>query len=178
MLNTPYFDALFLPEAPGEWLLLHTRSRQEKAVAEALDARGIRYFLPLATHQRTYGHRKAQVDLPLFPGYVFLRGSLDEAYEADRTSRVAQIIRVQDQRKLTWELRNLAIALAEKVPLDPFPFLQRGVLVEVRSGPLKGLQGVVESREKRDRLILQVEILGRATSMEIDAALLQVVDNQ
>lgn len=170
-------DVLFGPEALGDWHLLHTRARQEKALAEALDKRGIRYFLPLATHQRTRGHRKSSVELPLFPGYLFLKGSLEEAYEADRTERVAQIIRVQDQVKLTWELENLAKALQEKVPLDPFPYLQKGVRVEVRSGPLKGLQGVVEERGKRDRLILQVDVLGRAASLEIDAAILQPLDS-
>jgi transcription antitermination factor NusG len=170
-------DTLFLPESPGLWHLIHTRSRQEKALAETLDARGIRYFLPLMTHHRTYGTRKAQVEVPMFPGYLFLKGSLEEAYEADRTDRVAQIIPVHDQGKLAWELRNLARAMIEKVPLDPFPFLKRGVRVEVRSGPLKGLQGVVEIRGKRDRLVLQVEALGQATSLEIDAELLQPIDN-
>jgi len=170
------FESLFLPETPGLWHLIHTRSRQEKALAESLDARGIRYFLPLIAHSRTYGGRKARVELPMFPGYLFLKGSLEDAYEADRSDRVAQIIRVQDQVKLAWELQNLARALVEKVPLDPFPFLKKGVKVEVRAGPLKGLQGIVELRGKRDRLILQVDVLGQATSLEIDAELLQLIE--
>jgi len=161
---------------PGAWHLLHTRSRQEKALAESLTVKGIGVFLPLVDVTRTYGRRKASVELPLFPGYVFLKGVLDDAYEADRTKRVAGIIQVVDQAKLAWELRNLALALSSRVSLDPYPFLRAGVRVAVRSGPLAGIQGIVESRTKRDRLILQIDVLGQATSLEIDGAILDVID--
>ena len=70
-----------------------------------------------------------------------------------------------------------ALALDQKVPLDPFPYLRKGVRVEVTSGPLQGLQGVVEDRNKRDRLILQVNILGQANSLEIDSALLVLIED-
>ena len=146
---------------PGRWHLLHTRSRQEKALTEWLAARGIAAFLPLLDVTRTYGHRKESVELPLFPGYVFLKGQLDEAYAADRTKRVANIIAVADQEKLTWELRNLSMALTARAPLDPYPYLRAGIKVEVRSGPFMGIQGIIEKRtfylmitnEGRDYLI-------------------------
>lgn len=162
--------------APGHWHLLHTKSRQEKALSETLAAKGIAHYLPLAHVNRTYGARKATVELPLFPGYLFLKGNLDEVYSADRTKRVAGIIRVVDQQKIGWELRNLALALTNDMPLDPYPYLRAGLKVEVRSGPLLGLQGVIESRTKRDRLILQVDVLGQATSLEIDGAILNVIE--
>jgi transcription antitermination factor NusG len=160
----------------GDWHLLHTRSRQEKVLAETLTAKGIGVFLPLLEVTRSYGGRKAAVELPLFPGYLFLKGPVDDAFEADRTKRVAGIIAVSDQSKLTWELRNLALALKRQVALDPYPYLKKGVRVEVRSGPLVGIQGVVESRTRRDRLILQIDVLGQATSLEIDGALLDVME--
>ena len=120
--------------------------------------------------------RKSSAELPLFPGYVFLKGTLDQAYAADRTKRIAQIIPIVDQKQITWEIRNLAMALSSERVLDPYPYLVRGVRVEVRAGPLRGLQGIVESRAKRDRLILQVEALGQATSLEIDGALLEPIE--
>ena len=167
------FDAIVA--VPGVWHVLHTRSRQEKALAESLSAMGIAAFLPLVDVNRTYGRRKASVELPLFPGYLFLKGQLEDAYTADRTKRVAHIIPVVNQVKLTWELRNLWMALHTKVALDPYPFLRKGVRVEVRSGPLAGIQGIVESRLKHDRLSLQIDVLGQATSLEIDGAILEVI---
>jgi transcription antitermination factor NusG len=162
-----YFNGL---PSEGDWYVLHTKSRQEKALAHDLVAQDIPHFLPLIQHVRFHGKRKALLREPLFPGYVFLRGSLDEAYLADRTKRIAQIIKVSDQSALDWELRNLAMALVCRAPLDPYPYLKEGVLVEVKGGPLRGLQGFVERRMNFDRLVLQVDMLGQAVSLELHGA--------
>jgi transcription antitermination factor NusG len=165
-----------LPSAEvGDWHVLHTKSRQEKVVAADLGAMGIAYYLPLVSQVRYYGRRKAKVAMPLFPGYVFLRGSLDQVYEADRTKRIANIIEVNAQEQLDWELRNLHLALSQEAALRPFPFLKKGVRVEVRSGPFRGLQGIIEGRATENRLILQVDMLGRAVSLEIEGALLDPI---
>src|SRR4051794_4317338 len=152
-------------EAVGSWFVLRTRSRHEKILAGELSARGIANFLPLITCTKYYGGRKVRVELPMFQGYLFLRGSMDQAYEADRTDRVAQIICVPDQRRLAQELRDIELALRAKVSFDPYPYLQAGVRVEVRDGPFRGLRGVIESRDRTERLILQIQILGRAVSL-------------
>jgi transcription termination/antitermination protein NusG len=160
----------------GTWTVLRTRSRQEKMLSADLSARGIEHYLPVIKRVQMYGNRKFRVELPLFPGYLFLRGSLDEVYTADRTRRVAQIIRVADQLQLDWELRNLRLALEGTNSLDPYPYLQRGVRVEVRSGPMIGLQGLIENRIGATRLVLQIEMLGQAVSLEIDGALLDPIE--
>lgn len=161
--------------ADGIWYLLHTRSRQEKLLADELHRMGIGHFLPLSAERRLYGKRKFTVELPLFPSYVFLRGTIDDAYQSTRTHRVARIIEVADQTRLDWELRNLHLALGSGAALDPYPFLKRGVRVEVRSGPLRGLQGLVEDRAASGHLILQVEMLGRALTVEIAGGALEPI---
>jgi len=133
-------------------------------------------YLPLNREVRFHGKRKTTVELPIFSGYVFLRGSLDEAYTADRTKRVVNIIRVADQEQLGWELTNLRLALSKNSNVQPYPFLQSGVRVEVRSGPMRGVQGIVENRIGVNRLVLQVKMLGRAVSVEIDPGLLEIVN--
>lgn len=160
----------------GDWIVLHVRSRQEKAVAEHLAGRGRDFFLPLMPQVRFHGKRKVICELPLFPGYVFLRGTLEEAWEADRTRRLVQIIPVVDQEALDWELAQIRRALSVEAPLEPFPYLKAGLRVEVRAGPMRGLQGKIESRSKPDRLILQVQMLGRALSVEVDASLLDLLE--
>jgi transcription antitermination factor NusG len=167
---------LFAPELnEALWYVLHTKSRHEKKVAEDLGALKVPHFLPLIETVRFYGKRKFKVAEPLFPGYVFLRGNLEQAFAADRTKRIAQILHVANQEQMTWELKNLAIALDQQIPLDPYPFLKEGVRVEVKSGPFRGLQGLVESRKAWDRLILEIDMLGRAVSMEIDGSLLEPI---
>lgn len=162
------------PEA-GDWYLLHTKSRQEKLLADELHRMGVGHYLPLAKQVRYYGKRKATVQIPLFPGYVFVRGSVEETYQANRTHRVARIITVSDQVRLDWELKNLHLAHRSSAALNPYPYLRKGVRVEVRSGAFRGLQGLVETVAGGGRLILQVQMLGRAVSVEIQGAVLEPV---
>jgi transcription antitermination factor NusG len=166
----------FTADNAGLWYVLHTKSRQEKALAEELDRMHIPFYLPIIEQVRYHGKRKATVTEPLFAGYVFLRGSLDEAYLADRTKRVANILPVHDQQTLDIELRNLALALHQQAPLDPYPYLKKGRRVQVRAGPFRGLQGLVEERLGWTRLVLGVSMLGQAVSLEIDGSLLDLVD--
>ncbi len=163
-------------ESARRWFVLHTKSRQEKAVAETLGKLGVRHVLPLVRRNSYYGKRKVEVDFPLFPSYLFMHGEPEQAYAIDRTKRIARIIPVVDGRVLERELKDLETALANVTTFDPFPYLTKGVRVEVRAGPLQGVRGLIEDRTKRNRLILQVEILGQATSTEVDGALLEVVE--
>jgi len=174
-LSTPSAPPILRACEGARWHVLHVRSRQEKALCGDLSIRGINFYLPLVRQARFYGHRKADVQLPLFSGYVFLLGTIEQAYSADRTGRVARIIPVFNQDQMDWELTNLQVALYQKPAIAPYPFLKAGTKVEVRSGPFRGLQGLIEGRAKECRLILQVTTLGKAVSLEIDASLVDPV---
>ena len=160
-----------LPEA--RWHVLHTLARQEKALAGDLAARGIEHYLPLQNSVRYYGRRKLTSQLPVFPSYLFLRGTLEQAYLADRTKRVARIIAVPDQERLESELAQIRRALEAGMTLTPYDKLTKGTMVEVTSGPLRGMIGEVEDQVRPDRLILRVKTLGQAVSLNIEAALLE-----
>ncbi len=159
-----------------KWFVLQTKSRQEKVVCDFFRDRQIEYLLPLVAKTTYYGKRKVKSELPLFPGYVFVRSAIQDAYAADRTNRLVRIIPVFDQARIEEELRSLARALEAQSSFDRHPQLVAGVRVEVKSGPLQGVRGVVESRLKMDRLILQVEILGQAISVEVDTDLLAILE--
>lgn len=166
-----------LPGFDGPWVVLHTRSRQEKALSEDLQKLGIPHFLPLYTTVRYYNGRKAKVRLPLFPSYVFLRGTLEQAYRAEKTRRLVGIIKVPDPTQLSWELRNLALALFRNATMNPYPGIVRGARVEVVAGPFAGLQGVVVDRTALDRVHLQVGMLGVGVLLEVDAGVVRLVES-
>lgn len=173
-------DSLFaapsiVVDEAGHWFVLHVKSRQEKALAEELRILGISHLLPLVTEAKYHGNRKVSVKTPLFPGYLFLRGTLSEAYRAGGTKRIARVLPVANQKQMNWELRNLHVALFRSAPLEIYPYLRNGVRVEVRAGPFRGLQGIITERTGRDRLILQVAMLSQAASLEIDGSLLEPV---
>ena len=158
------------------WFVLHTRSRQEKALAEQLQKFSIEHFLPLVQIERRYGHRVRIVEKPLFPSYLFMHASREDRARAMTTNRIANVLNVPDQQMLVRELRQIQAAISSGVPLDPYAYLHVGHWVRVRSGPLMGLEGRVEDRRKAHRLVLQVQVLGQATSLEIDADLLEPMD--
>jgi transcription antitermination factor NusG len=162
------------PSTP-RWIVLHTRSRQEKAVSELLEANGFETFLPLVSKVRFYGHRKRSVELPLFPSYLFLWGPVEAIYPAIASKRAVGAVRTENQDALDRELLNLRIALESGAGLDPYPFLERGRPVRVMAGPFKGIEGVVEDRRSIDRLVLQIHTLGRATALEIDPSILEPI---
>ena len=158
--------------ASDAWHVIRTRSRQEKALAEDLAAMGIRCFLPMTRLVRYYGRRKVDSPLPLFPGYLFLSGSRDDCFAADRTRRVAQILPVADQDRLHGQLTAIARVLRVQDVLHACPPLLKGMVVEVVSGPFQGVRGRVDTEVRDNRLILNVDVLGNAAVLEIDRDLL------
>ena len=158
------------------WRVVHTRSRQEKALAEILEGRGIHHYLPLVRRVRYYGRRKQVVQLPLFPGYLFLNGPLEDVYLADRTDRVVQVLPVVDQPALEAELAAIRFVLEQNGGLEPSSYPTAGTWVEVTSGPFRGLRGIVDRSVRADRLVLGVRMLGRAADLEIDRSLLKPIE--
>ncbi|MCX5689392.1 MAG: hypothetical protein NTV94_06320 [Planctomycetota bacterium] len=158
-----------------QWFIIRTRSRQEKKLAADLAARRISCFLPLVAEVRYHGRRKARVIVPLFPGYLFLVGTREEAFAADRSGRSAQLIEVPDQERLHNELTAIVRILQTGGSLTPCTPLVRGTLVEVSSGPFKGIRGTVDMNLRDNRLVLNVDLIGKAAVLEIDRDLLRLV---
>ena len=167
-------------ETPGVaagamWCVAHTKSRQEKALAEDLEALGIPCYLPLVRSVRYYGRRKLACTLPLFPGYLFLCGSKADLITADRTRRVVRYIKPPNPEILRVELESVRRALECGGELAPTPMLRTGVLVEITSGPFRGVRGVVASMKDASRIVLNVDLIGRAAALEIERDLLRPV---
>jgi len=171
------FGDVDVPGPAQRWWVVHTRARHEKTVAGQLERLRIAYFLPLVEARRSYGGRAPRtVRLPLFPGYLFLRGESNERAATLRTHRVAQVIEVADQERLRHELRQIHRAVNSGVPMDLYPGIQRGRRCRVTSGSLRGMEGTVLRRRGLCRVYLAVQILGQSAEVEIDPGLLEVIE--
>jgi transcriptional antiterminator NusG len=159
----------------GEWWVVHTKSRNEKALAHDLIRKNMCYFLPMSWKVRHKSRRKIKSLLPLFGGYLFFCGNEDERSELWRTARVANFIEVRDREKLLKELMQIEQALRAGAPLVPDKYIKMGQKCRVIAGPLLGLQGVVVKTRSAMRLILQVDMLGQAASVEIDIDMIEEV---
>jgi len=160
----------------GRWWVAHTRSRNEKALAYDLMSKEINYFLPMTLRVRRRKGRTIRSLLPLFSGYLFFCGGENTRIEALKTNRVANVIKVADQGKLLHELLQIERALRAGAPLVPHRYIKTGQHCRVIGGALTGLEGIVVRTKAGTRLVLQVDILGRATSVEIDATMIEAVD--
>lgn len=160
-------------EGLGRWWVLHTRSRNEKRVAEELASYGVPHYLPLVPVEHSYSKRRATFEIPLFPGYVFLRGEHDECDRARRTNRVANILLVRDQDGFRRELAHIFCVVSRGAYVQLFPAIRVGQRCRVSSGALRGVEGVVIREGQRCRMYLSVTMLGQSAVVEIDAALLE-----
>lgn len=176
--NPPFSwpDAESVKDFEGQWWVAHTKSRNEKALARDLISRQISYFLPMCWKIRHMRGRKIRSLLPLFSGYMFFCGNENQRVEVLRTNRVANLLEVKNQVKFLSELLRIEKAIQAGVPIEPSKYIKTGQLCRVTSGPLHGLQGTVITVKGVTRLVLQIDMLGQAASVEIDTDIIETVD--
>ena len=154
-----------------EWHAIYTRHQHEKPVAQSLVGNGIEVFLPVYTTMRRWSDRKKQISLPLFPCYVFVRGNFERRFRIITTPGVHSIVMFAGQPAVISELEVDAIrrAVESKLGIEPHPFLQCGDWVQVTSGPLTDVEGILVRKKSSYRLVLSAQLLGKSMSVEIDA---------
>ena len=164
-----------LGDFDGTWWVAHTKSRNEKALAWQIQRKNINYFLPLTRKVYRRKGRTFRSLLPLFTSYVFFCGDENQRLEVLQTNRVAKLIEVKDQKRLVAELEPILQVLQEGMPLRPHKYLKAGQPCRVIAGPLAGIEGIVV-KGRQTRLVLQVDMLGQATSVEIDMDMIEPID--
>jgi transcriptional antiterminator RfaH len=150
------------------WWVLQTRPRQEKSLARDLLDRQVGFYLPLLERSNVIRGRVFQSQIPLFPGYVFLLGDDQERLTALTTHRVVRPLAVGDQARLWHDLRHLHRLLLSGEPITPEQRLIPGMLVEIITGPLAGLQGKVLRLDSRRRFVVGVEFMQQGVSVLLD----------
>ena len=160
----------------GQWWVAHTKSRNEKALAHDLIGRQVSYFLPMTWKVRHQRGRKIKSLLPLFSGYLFFCGDEQKRLDVLKTNRVAGLIVVKDQRLLVEELSAIERALKAGAVLQKHRYVEVGQLCRVTAGPLRDIEGVVQRSGSAARLILKVDMLGQAASVEVDSDLIEIIE--
>ena len=114
--------------------------------------------------------------LPIFSGYVFFCGDENDRLEVLKTNRTANLIMVEDQRIFVSELEPIEKALTSGFTLEPHDYIKQGQHCRVIAGALMGTEGIVVETKSGIRLVLQVDILGKATCLEIGSDMLESID--
>jgi transcription antitermination factor NusG len=156
------------PLPPGEWSAAHVHSRAEKALARLFTTWGTPHFLPLALRQRSYGARRRESTVPLFPGYVFFDGGSVDRHQVLATNKVTRIIPSPEPERLRRELESIRQAILADATLSEFLFGEPGCPVVIRRGPMAGIEGILVQHKGRGRLVLEVRLIGRALLADVE----------
>jgi len=159
------------------WLAIHTRHQHEKMVARSLAFKGFEVFLPLYTRIRQWSDRTKELSAPLFPGYVFLRGHLEQEIRILTTPGVLGLVGFGGVPAIIPEVEIEAVrqAIARRVQVEPYPFLKCGDWVRVKSGPLEGLEGILVRYKRQFRLVLSVQLIQKSVAVEVDVWMVERV---
>lgn len=154
------------------WFALHVRSNCERLVSRHLEDKGYEAFVPTYRAQRRWSDRVKQLDVPLFPGYVFCR--LDPANRVPVLT-VPGVVQIVGQGKMPAaiaeaEIEAIKQILTSNLPYLPWSSLAPGQQIVVEQGPLAGVQGVLLETQEPHRLIVSITMLQRSVAVEVNAA--------
>jgi transcriptional antiterminator RfaH len=154
-----------------QWYAVRLRPRSEKMVALHLRDKGYEEYLPLYRSRRRWSDRMKEVDLPLFPGYIFCKFDVTNRLPILVTPGVLSITGCG---KVPLPIPELEISAVQRIvtsnmPYGPWPTMRVGQAVRVRSGPLEGLEGLILELRNKYHLVISVALLSRSVSVLIDS---------
>jgi len=154
------------------WYAGYTAARHEKRVAQHFAERGVEHFLPLYETIHRWNNGRHRVQLPLFPGYIFVRTALRDRL---RVIEVPGFVRLVGFSGLPCPLPSADInkmmqALNKGVLAEPYPYLTAGTRVETQNGPLQGMTGILLRRQNKCRVVISVDLIMRSMVVEVEAS--------
>ena len=162
-----------------EWYAVVTKPRQEQIAVENLQRQAFECFLPMAENPYQRRSRKLRIIEPLFPRYLFIHANVHQQNLAPVRSTRGVVSMVRFGMELAKVPESVITALQASmdpdsglITIDPVP-VEEGDTVKVFDGPLAGIKGIVKERKGENRALLLMEMMGKSTTVEVDALLLQ-----
>jgi transcription termination/antitermination protein NusG len=176
----------FLRTGPGgspaeygvaRWYAAYTSANHEKRVAAQLGAREVEHFLPLYESVRRWKDRRVKLELPLFPGYIFVQMALRDRLKVQQVPGVARLVAFDGKPTALpeGEIEALRRSLDSGLRAEPHPYLTEGRRVRLKSGPLAGMTGILLRRKGNFRVVISIELIQRAVAVDVDATDLEAV---
>jgi transcription antitermination factor NusG len=154
------------------WYAAYTCANHEKRVAAELGARTVEHFLPLYSSIRRWRDRRITLQLPLFPGYVFVRLALRDRLRVLQIPSVARLVGFNGHPAALpeEEMEIMRSGFSQGRCAEPHPFLTVGRRVRVTGGPFAGLEGILKRKKSNLRVIVSLALIQRSVSVDVDAA--------
>lgn len=157
------------------WFAAYTNPNHEKRIAAHFVARGVNHFLPLYSSLRRWKDRRVRLDLPLFPGYIFVHFELSARLKVLEVPGVVRLVGFNGTPcpLPSNEIETLRTAMAEAIRFEPHPLLSIGSRVRIVRGPLAGAEGILVRKRNNYRVVLTVNVIARSAAVEVDASDIQ-----
>jgi transcription termination/antitermination protein NusG len=169
------YDEMRTPSAvEQQWYALYVKSRQEFITHGGLLRKGIETYLPSIKRMQQWKDRKKCIEFPLFPGYLFVcvDPTPEEFFKVLRTRGAVKFVSLEKGSPTPVspeEIDSLRMLIESGENFDIYPYLQEGMRVLVKRGPLKGAQGILEGKKDQYTFLVGVELLGRSIGVKICA---------
>lgn len=163
-------ESLTPAAATDLWHAVYTHARHEKKVALQLKERSIEHFLPVFRSIRRWKDRRKELDLVLFPGYVFVRLSMRDRLRVLQLPGVVRFVSFNGQpAELPGaDLEALRRGLSHGIRAEHHPYLTVGRRVKVTHGPMAGAQGILVRTKNNCRVVISIDAIMRAVAVEIN----------
>lgn len=151
------------------WYAIYTCANHEKRVADQLLRRGVEHFLPYYESLRRWKDRKVRLQLPLFPGYVFVRLALQSRLQVLPIPGVVRLVGFDGRPTPVSddEVTKVREFLTQGHRVEPHSYLQVGRRVRVARGVLEGMEGTVVGHKNRRRFVISFDLIQRSVAVEV-----------
>jgi transcription antitermination factor NusG len=159
------------------WYAAYTAANHEKRVAKQLSERSVEHFLPLYESVRRWKDRRVQLQLPLFPGYVFVRLAMRDRLQVLQIPSVARLVGFNGTPTPLpdGEIEALKAGLEGGARAVPHPYLKVGRRVRINAGPFEGLEGVLIRKKNELRFVISLDLIQRSILLDIEASSVEPV---
>lgn len=157
---------------PYSWYAAYTNPNHEKRVAGRLEARSLRYFLPLYKSTSVWKDRRVLIHRPLFPGYVFVCLPTNSGFSALQVPGVIRLVGFggRPSEIPRTEIESLFQGMSKGIDIQPHPRVRVGARVHICEGPLIGLKGILLRERNSHRVIVTIPVIERSAVVEVDAS--------
>jgi transcription antitermination factor NusG len=151
------------------WFVLFIRSNQEKKTAQRLAGCDVQYFLPSYRSVRKWADRRVTLEMPLFPGYIFVHLPFLERAKVLSLPNVVSFVggrnspSVVSEEEINWIKMGIAHGNAL-----PHPTLAAGDRVRIIAGALSGMQGILLRRQNNTRVVVCLDSISRSFVVEVN----------
>ena len=155
---------------PHRWYALHVRSRHEKTVENSLRVKGYSVFSPSYRTKRKRVDRIAEIEVALFPGYVFCQFDTDKRLPILITPGVVGVVGRGNRPEPVddTEIASIRTVSLAGRPVQPWPFLRGGQRIRLQAGPLAGAEGIFLRVKDEYHLVVSISLLQRSVSVVIE----------